>query len=92
MSITTAVFSAVLLLSFTTGAAASFFIRNVSDYYVAGGRMPWYLLTGTFLASNVSAGLFLGAHRGLLLYRACNSSSGGLVDLVANESGTRTSA
>jgi SSS family solute:Na+ symporter/sodium/proline symporter len=61
MSITTAVFSAVLLLSFAVGAAASFFIRNVSDYYVAGGRMPWYLLTGTFLASNVSAGLFLGA-------------------------------
>ncbi|MEJ8567024.1 sodium:solute symporter family protein [Elongatibacter sediminis] len=61
ISITTAVFSAVLLLSFGAGAVASRFVRDVSDYYVAGGRMPWYLLTGTFLASNVSAGLFLGA-------------------------------
>lgn len=36
-------------------------MKNVSDYYVAGRGVPWYLLTGTFVASNVSAGLFLGA-------------------------------
>lgn len=55
------VFLLVLGVSFLLGAAASRFVKNIADYYVAGARMPWYFLTGTFLASNVSAGLFLGA-------------------------------
>lgn len=61
MSLTAAVFMGMLAASFVVGAAASRFVRDVSDYYVAGARMPWYLLTGTYVASNVSAGLFLGA-------------------------------
>jgi len=55
------IFTVLLVASFFIGALASRSVKNVSDYYVAGGRMPWYLLTGTFVASNVSAGLFLGA-------------------------------
>jgi Na+/proline symporter len=55
------IFLSLLAASFLIGAVAARSIKNVSDYYVAGGRMPWYLLTGTFVASNVSAGLFLGA-------------------------------
>lgn len=55
------IFLGLLGVSFLIGAIAARSIKNVSDYYVAGARMPWYLLTGTFVASNVSAGLFLGA-------------------------------
>ena len=55
------IFLAILGASFVIGAVAARFVKNVSDYYVAGARQPWYLLTGTFVASNVSAGLFLGA-------------------------------
>lgn len=55
------IFSALLGVSFLIGTVAARSVRNVADYYVAGARMPWYLLTGTFVASNVSAGLFLGA-------------------------------
>lgn len=61
MNLAAIVFVAVLAASFLLGALAARFVRNVSDYYVAGARMPWYLLTGTYVASNVSAGLFLGA-------------------------------
>jgi sodium/proline symporter len=61
MSLDAIIFTVLLLASFFIGALASRSVKNVSDYYVAGGRMPWYLLTGTFVASNVSAGLFLGA-------------------------------
>ena len=55
------IFVCLLGASFVIGAVATRFVRNESEYYVAGRRMPWYLLTGTFVASNVSAGLFLGA-------------------------------
>ena len=48
-------------VSFFIGAFAARSIRGLSDYFVAGARMPWFLLTGTFIASNVSSGLFLGA-------------------------------
>lgn len=61
MSQETVIFIGLLGISFLIGAVAARFVKNVSDYYVAGGRMPWYFLTGTFVASNVSAGLFLGA-------------------------------
>jgi Na+/proline symporter len=61
MTLDAVIFLGLLGTSFVIGAAASRSVKNVSDYYVAGGRMPWYLLTGTFVASNVSAGLFLGA-------------------------------
>ena len=47
--------------SFLIGAVAGRSIKGVADYFVAGARMPWFFLTGTFIASNVSAGLFLGA-------------------------------
>ncbi len=56
-----AIFVSLLGASFLIGAIASRFVKSESEYYVAGKRMPWYLLTGTFVASNVSAGLFLGA-------------------------------
>ncbi len=61
MTLDAIIFLGLLAASFVIGALASRSVKNVSDYYVAGGRMPWYLLTGTFVASNVSAGLFLGA-------------------------------
>jgi sodium/proline symporter len=61
MTLDALIFLGLLGTSFVIGAVAARSVRNVSDYYVAGGRMPWYLLTGTFVASNVSAGLFLGA-------------------------------
>ena len=48
-------------ISFLIGAFASRSVRNVADYFVAGARMPWFFIVGTFIASNVSAGLFLGA-------------------------------
>jgi Na+/proline symporter len=55
------VFIGLLGVSFLIGAVAARYVKNASDYYVAGARMPWYLLSATFVASNVSAGLFLGA-------------------------------
>ena len=61
MNLSATIFLGVLGASFVIGAIASRFVKNVSDYYVAGAQMPWYLLAGTFVASNVSAGLFLGA-------------------------------
>ena len=61
MTLNAVIFLGLLGTSFAIGAIAARSVRNVSDYYVAGGRMPWYLLTGTFVASNASAGVFLGA-------------------------------
>jgi len=61
MTLDAVIFVGLLGASFAIGAVAARSVKNVSDYYVAGARMPWYLLTGTFVASNVSAGLFLGA-------------------------------
>ncbi len=61
MSLEGILFLAFLSVSFLIGTVASRFVSNVSDFYVAGARMPWFLLVGTFIASNVSAGLFLGA-------------------------------
>ncbi|MEE8308257.1 MAG: sodium:solute symporter family protein [Gammaproteobacteria bacterium] len=61
MNLNAVIFLGLLGTSFAIGAIAARSVRNVSDYYVAGGRMPWYLLTGTFIASNASAGVFLGA-------------------------------
>jgi Na+/proline symporter len=61
MSQNALIFASLLGVSFLIGAVAARYVKNVADYYVAGGRMPWYLLTATFVASNVSAGLFLGA-------------------------------
>ena len=55
------VFSSFLFVSFFIGALAARSINSISDFFVAGAKMPWYFLTGTFVASNVSAGLFLGA-------------------------------
>jgi sodium/proline symporter len=54
-------FIAFLGISFLIGALASRSVKSVSDYFVAGARMPWFFIVGTFVASNVSAGLFLGA-------------------------------
>ena len=54
-------FLAFLGASFLIGVIAARSIKGVADYFVAGARMPWFFLTGTFVASNVSAGLFLGA-------------------------------
>lgn len=61
MSLEAVIFAVLLGVSFLIGVVAARYVKNVADYYVAGGRMPWYLLTATFVASNVSAGLFLGA-------------------------------
>ena len=61
MSLEAILYGAFLGLSLAIGALASRWVRGLKDYYVAGGQMPWYLLCGTFIASNVSAGLFLGA-------------------------------
>jgi len=55
------IFSVFFLSSFVIGAIAARSIKGLSDYFVAGASMRWYFLTGTFVASNVSAGLFLGA-------------------------------
>ena len=54
-------FISFLGISFLIGALASRSVKSVSDYFVAGARMPWFFIVGTFVASNVSAGLFLGA-------------------------------
>lgn len=61
MSLEAILFVSFLGISFVIGAVAARSIKNTSDYFVAGARMPWFFLTGTFVASNVSAGLFLGA-------------------------------
>jgi Na+/proline symporter len=50
--------------------------------------MPWYLLTGTYVASNVSAGLFLGAtnmagHNGYAMWCAYVPTSVGFLIAIA---------
>jgi Na+/proline symporter len=59
--VTVAVFVGVLLVTLAVGAWAGARVRDPRDYYIAGGGVGATLLTGTFLASNVSAALFLGA-------------------------------
>ena len=61
MSVSVLLYSAFLLTTFLLGVFASTRISGIKDYYIAGGQMPWYMLCGTFIASSVSAGLFLGA-------------------------------
>ena len=82
------IFLAILGASFFIGALAGRFVQNLSDFYVAGGKQPWYLLTGTFVASNVSAGLFLGAtnmtaRHGYALWAAYFTTSIGFVLSIA---------
>lgn len=60
MSLAPALYGIFLLASLIIGAVAARRVRGLRDYYIAGAQMPWYLLCGTFIASNVSAGLFLG--------------------------------
>ena len=55
------IFSTVLIITLVVGTLAGKKVKNVRDYYIAGGGTGAVLLTGTFLASNVSAALFLGA-------------------------------
>jgi Na+/proline symporter len=61
MRLEAVLFLVFLGISFLIGAVASRSVKSVSDYFVAGARMPWFFIVGTFVASNVSAGLFLGA-------------------------------
>lgn len=61
MNLEQSLFVAFLVASFAIGALSVRAVKSIRDYFVAGARMPWYFLTGTFIASNVSAGLFLGA-------------------------------
>ncbi len=58
---TVVVFVAVLLITLMVGLFAGRGVHDARSYYVAGGKVGAVLLTGTFLASNVSAALFLGA-------------------------------
>ncbi|MHC4136885.1 MAG: sodium:solute symporter family protein [Planctomycetota bacterium] len=58
---TTAVFLVVLVATLLLGAVAGRRVRDLKGYYVAGANAGPLLLIGTFLASNVSAALFLGA-------------------------------
>ena len=60
MSLEATLYSIFLLVSLAIGVVASRRVHGLRDYYIAGAQMPWYLLCGTFIASNVSAGLFLG--------------------------------
>ena len=53
-------YAGFLAASLILGALAARRVKGLADYYVAGAQMPWYLLCGTFIASIVSAGLFLG--------------------------------
>ncbi len=58
---TVLVFVVVLALTLLVGALAGSKVHDIKGYYIAGGNVGPLLLTGTFLASNVSAALFLGA-------------------------------
>ena len=60
MSLAATLYTLFLVVSLAMGVVASRRVRGLRDFYIAGGQMPWYLLCGTFIASNVSAGLFLG--------------------------------
>jgi len=59
--VTIAIFCAVLLATLLLGAFAGRGVKGPKDYYVAGAGNGPVLLVGTFVASNVSAALFLGA-------------------------------
>jgi Na+/proline symporter len=61
LNIEATLFLVFLTISFLIGAFASRSVKNLSDYFVAGARMPWFFIAGTFIASTVSTGLFLGA-------------------------------
>lgn len=58
---TIAVFALVLLATLALGTLAGRRVRDIRGYYVAGANAGTLLLVGTFMASNVSAALFLGA-------------------------------
>lgn len=61
MQVSVILYSAFLVSSLVIGIYAGRRIHNKRDYHIAGGQIPWYVLCGTFAASNTSAGLFLGA-------------------------------
>lgn len=84
MNLEAILFLIFLTISFLIGAFASRSVKNVSDYFVAGARMPWFFIVGTFIASNVSAGLFLGAtnmtaNHGYAMWSAYSATSIGFV-------------
>ena len=57
---TAAVFSVYLLAIFAIGAAALKRTRTEGDYWIAGGRLGWFLGGATLAATHASAGTYIG--------------------------------
>ncbi len=46
-----------------------------SDYFLAGRRLPWYAVGGSFIASNISAEHFIGMVGAAFIYGVCVAKS-----------------
>ena len=57
---TAAVFAAYLAAIFAIGWAALRRTRNEGDYWIAGGRLGWFLGGATLAATHASAGTYIG--------------------------------
>jgi len=48
---------------------------NPSDYFLAGRKLPWYVVGGSFIASNISSEHFIGMIGAAFIYGQCVAMS-----------------
>jgi SSS family solute:Na+ symporter len=48
---------------------------NSDDYFLAGRTLPWYVVGGSFIASNISSEHFIGMIGGAFVYGICVATS-----------------
>jgi SSS family solute:Na+ symporter len=49
--------------------------NNAEDYFLAGRKLPWYIVGGSFVASNISSEHFIGMVGAAYIYGICISLS-----------------
>ena len=46
---------------------------NAEEYFLAGKKLPWYVVGGSFIASNISSDQFIGMVGAAMVYGICVS-------------------
>ena len=46
---------------------------NSEEYFLAGKKLPWYVVGGSFIASNISSDQFIGMVGAAMVYGVCVS-------------------
>ena len=67
-----AFFAALSLIGYLSGRNER---SDMSEYFLAGRKLPWYVVGSSFIASNISSEHFIGMIGAAFIYGACVSMS-----------------